>query len=254
VSRSSALLTARDAERVLRFVDRAADVGRDEPFPKEVLVELRRLVPADGVAYCELDRVRERVRHLAVVPDQHNEVGVTYWDIAAEHPVCRRHNTGDFSALKLSDFMTRAQLHRSRVYDVWFRPSGVAYQLNVSIPSPPWHTRTFLFERGVGRDFTERDRRILQALQPHLGKLWRAARTRRRLTAAMDALEHGSEHDTRCFVLLTRTGGIEFASAPARRLFTAYFEHAHDGELPPPVDTWLRRPCARSFAGRGRAG
>ena len=240
-----ATLTARDAERVLRFVGHAADAGGDEAFPKKVLVALRKLVPADCVAYCEQDRVRKRLRHLAVSPDEREDadpVEVSYWDIAAEHPVCRRRNTGDFSALKLSDFVTRAQLHRSHVYDVWFRPSGIEHQLNVSIPSPLWHTRTFLFERGGRSDFTERDRRILNTLQPHLAKLWRAARTRRRLSAAMDALEHGSDHDTRNFVLLTAHGAIEFASAPARRLLAAYFGRAHEGELPPPVAEWLASP------------
>ena len=66
-------------------------------------------------------------------------------------PVCRVHNRGDSRALKLSDFVSLRQLKRSHVYDVWFRPAGVERELNVAIPSPPWHTKTFLFDRGPGR-------------------------------------------------------------------------------------------------------
>lgn len=37
-----ATLTAGDAERVLRFVAEAAQIGGDEPFTDHVLVELRK--------------------------------------------------------------------------------------------------------------------------------------------------------------------------------------------------------------------
>jgi DNA-binding CsgD family transcriptional regulator len=233
-------LTAGDAERVLRFVADAAHVGGDEPFTEELLVGLQKLVPADSVAYCEQDRVRERLRHEVMIPeeDSADAVEVPYWDISAEHPVCRHHNTGDFRALKLSDFLTLAELHRSHVYAVWFRPWGVEHELNVAIPAPPWHTKTFLFDRGAGRDFTERDKRVLDALQPHLANLWNAARTRRRLAAAIAALEQGPEEDARGVVLLSQSGEIEFASVSARRLFNAYFGHLREDELPAVVDDW----------------
>jgi DNA-binding CsgD family transcriptional regulator len=167
-------------------------------------------------------------------------------------PVCKHHNTGRFNALKLSDFLTLTQLRRSRVYAVWFRPWGVEHELNVAIPSPPWHTKTFLFDRGVGCDFTERDRRILDTLQPHLANLWRAARTRRRLAAAMDSLEHASELDARGVVLLGRSGVIEFASAPARRLLRGYFGHVGEDELPTALTDRSASPAPTFVVHRGR--
>jgi hypothetical protein len=105
-------------------------------------------------------------------PDEHDEA--LFWAVVVnEHPVCVRHQLGDFAALKLSDFVSRRQLHESRLYDVWFRPGGIEHELNIPIPSPLWHTKTFLFDRGRGRDFTERDRLVLDRLQPHLARLWR---------------------------------------------------------------------------------
>jgi DNA-binding CsgD family transcriptional regulator len=246
-------LSARDAEHVLRFVADAAEIGGDEPFSQDVLVELRKLVPADWVTYCEQDRVRQRLRLAVCIPEDDDADGadVPYWEIAAEHPVCRRHNAGEFGALKLSDFVTLAQLHRTHVYAVWFGSYGVEHELNVAIPSPPWHTKTFLFDRGAGRDFTERDRNVLETLQPHLANLWRAARTRRRLSAAMDALEHASADDARGVVLLARSGRIEFVSAPARRLLGVYFGASQEDELPAALVAWLDSQARTLIRQRG---
>src|SRR2546421_12027648 len=58
-----AALSSRDAEHVLRFVGAAEELGGDEPFTPEVLVELGKLVEADQVGYWELDCVRRRDLH-----------------------------------------------------------------------------------------------------------------------------------------------------------------------------------------------
>src|SRR5262249_61834522 len=57
-------LAPRDAERVLRFVADAEELADDHAFTPAVLEELGRLIPADDVTYCELDRVRKRGRLL----------------------------------------------------------------------------------------------------------------------------------------------------------------------------------------------
>jgi len=241
-------LAARDAERVLRFVAEADELGGDHPFTPRVLEALGELVPADEVNYCELDRVRQRAGYWVTRPGEEvdePDLGVSYWDIAAEHPVCAAHNTGDFRALKLSDFVTLRKLRNSQVYAVWFRPFGVERELNVAIPSPPWHTKTFLFDRHAGaRDFTERDRLVLDVLQEHLGRLWRAGETRRRLQAAMDCLDSAAEHDVQGFVLLASDGRIDFASPPARRLVRDYAGETRGGMLPVVLAQWLESGAA----------
>jgi DNA-binding CsgD family transcriptional regulator len=170
-------LARRDVERLLRFVADAQEIRGDGPFTPELLEELGKLVAADSIAYCEQDRVRRLIRMIVDRPgDPDESPEVSYWEIAHEHPVCRVHNRGEFGALKLSDFVSVGRLRRSRVYALWFRPQGIQHELNVAIPSPPWHTKTFLFDRAPGSpDFTERDRLVLDLLQPHLARLWRRA-------------------------------------------------------------------------------
>ena len=212
--------TRLDAERLLRFVGEAESLDGDDPFTSELLAELGRLVPAEKVLYNELDRVRRRhVLDVRWPNGERPKAGEDeLWRFFEEHPLCVARRVGHSGAIKLSDFQTQSALHRTWAYDIGFAPFEIEYQLNVSIPSPPWRTKTFLFNRSRGgRDFTERDRLVLDLLQPHLARLWHGARTRRLLRAALSSLGQASERDSRGVILLV-DGGVEFASAPARRL------------------------------------
>jgi DNA-binding CsgD family transcriptional regulator len=245
------VLAASDAERLLRFVAEAQTIGGDQPFTPDLLVELGDLVEADWVTYCELDRVRRR--NLLAVPrtgdtDDDDFDERVFWDVVIEeHPVCVRHQLGQFDALKLSDFVSRSQLRRMRVYDLWFKPLGVEHELNVAIPSPLWHTKTFLFDRSRAADFTERDRLVLDLLQPHLAGLWQAAKTRRLLDATLAELDQAEEKAARGVILLGLGGEVEYASPPARRLLQEFFPDASKGLLPAAVTDWLAADTGRPF-------
>jgi DNA-binding CsgD family transcriptional regulator len=253
-------LTRRDAERLLRFVGEADALGGDQPFTGDLLVELGRLVEADWVTYCELDRVRRRnLLSVARTGDEDDDDDIPdefFWDfVCIVHPVCVRHQQGVFNALKLSDFLSPRELHETPLYDLWFRPYGIEHELNVAIPSPHWHTKTFLFDRsGERRDFTERDRLILDLLQPHLARLWQAARTRRLLNAALAELDRADEHDPRGVILLGAGTETDFASPPAERLLREFFGQQAEGRLPPALADWLEAdgevPLTRQLDGR----
>lgn len=238
------VLAGTDAERLLRFAATAEELGGDDPFTPDVLVELGKIVEADAVTYCAQDRVRQRHRYAVIRPgDDESDEPVPYWEIAGEHPICRRHNALDCSALKLSDFVSLRQLRRSRIYSLWFRPFETEHELSVAIPSPLWHTKTFLFDRGPGADFTERDRLVLNLLQPHLARLWRSARTKRRLRAALAALESAPQPDGRGGVVVLGPGRtVDFVSPSGRRLLRRYFGAHSDAELPAALQEWLDSP------------
>jgi DNA-binding CsgD family transcriptional regulator len=157
--------------------------------------------------------------------------------IANEHPVCRRHQRGSLEALKLSDFWTLRQLRRTRTYEIWCRPWGIEHSISSPIPSPLWHTKTFILDRRRG-DFTERDRLALDLLQPQFERIWHASRTKRLLSAALTALSGASDQDTRGAVLLDAGGTPAFMTPPARRLLHEFFGAGGD-ELPPAVVAWL---------------
>jgi DNA-binding CsgD family transcriptional regulator len=220
-----------DLEAVLRFVHEANELATEEtPFPVETLARFADIVGCDAIGVFEVDRVRRRDLPLDGRQDDR------WWEIAHQHPICRYvEETGDFRALKISDFLTRTQLHRLELYEEYLRPYGLEYEMMLPLPSPPWHERGFDFGRS-GRDFSNRDRVVLDMLSPHLVRVIRSVELRRQLDAAFAAL--GSGDVDQGIVLFDSSGHLEHATPLARQLFAKYFPAA-GVLLPQPVADWL---------------
>ena len=122
-----AALARGDAEQLLRFIAEAESIGGDQPFTPGLLVELGRLISADSVVYNELDRLRRRRILLVGRADDEGDGfeldDETRWRVLLEeHPLCLRQQEGHFGAVKLSDFLTRRELHRTWVYNNFLEP------------------------------------------------------------------------------------------------------------------------------------
>jgi DNA-binding CsgD family transcriptional regulator len=240
---------------VLRFVAAAEDLGANQLFTPELLVELGQLIDADWVTYSELDRVRRRPIYYACRPDEDEELDNAtqqywddlYWAIAEEHPICCSRRYGMDTAVKLSDFVTLSELRRSRVYALWFRPLEIERELVLAIPGPQWHTKALIFDRTKGRDFSDRDRLVLDLLRPHLTRLSEAARTRRLLERALVELERADENDVRGVILLDPVGHVELVTPPAARLLREFFPAVPAGRVPQAIADWLKDGAERSL-------
>lgn len=246
-------VSASDLQAVLGFVREAAAETGPDPFPAHLVERLRILVGAEWGSYCELDRPRREVR--ALVESPVNESGIAdevFWRIVVQHPLCRAQAQGRFDALKLSDFYSLRELHGRPLYEDWFRPAGVEYELEVAIPSPPEHTKTFLFD-GARRDFGERERSLLNLLAPHFEQLYRAAALRRLAETARAVLQDGRRLDGQGVVVLGASGSIEMAGEAARRLLSDYFADGTPTRLPPELLGWLDAQRAAARAGLVRA-
>ena len=235
-----------DAERLLRFVGEAESLGGDEPVTGDLLVELGRLVEADAIWYIEHDCMPKHLYEIARTGDEEEDYIEESCVLYLNTPIRRHRRQGNFGALKLSDFQTRGELHRTRYYEVVLRPYGYEHELEVDIPSPPSHWKTFSFDR-TERAFSERDRLLLDLLQPHLARLWQAARTRRELAAALVGLDHAEAHESRGVILLGARGEVEYASEPARRLLQ---EFAPDAALVEWLELGDRKPFVHLLGDR----
>ena len=230
----------------------AESVGGDQPFTEDLLVELGGLIEADWVTYTEVDHVHRRSLVYLPRPGDEDEDGDDLterdWELMHEHPICERwRKDGRFRALRLSDVITSRELRSKRFYAEHMLPWGVAHELKVRFDSPPWHAKTFMFNRKPKRDFTKRDRLVLELLTPHLTRLWQAARTRRLLASALDTLESAPESNARGIVLLGAGGEVEFASAAARRLLGEAFPPPTAGRLPALLVEWVASKSAKPF-------
>jgi DNA-binding CsgD family transcriptional regulator len=220
-----------DLEAVLRLVHDAGELATDEtPFGAETLARFADVIPCDEINVFEVDRVRRRNLPLDGWQDDR------WWEIAHQHPVCHYvEETGDFRALKVSDFLTRAQLHSLEFYDECFRPFGLEDLMVLPLPSPPWHELGFNLARSR-RDFSERDRDVLDLLSPHFLHLTRTIALRRRLNAALAALD--AVDADQGVVLIDSGGRLDHATPPARSLLAKYFQPAGTS-LPQAVADWL---------------
>jgi DNA-binding CsgD family transcriptional regulator len=235
-------------EATLGFLREAAAVTGPDPFPSRLLDLLRELVPSDFVAYCVLDERGGRVvayeacaRGREVDASQsEEELLPAFWQFMHEHPLCAyQARTGDFTARKFSDFVTRRQWHRLGIYAEYFRFYGVEERMVVGLPAPPLHSNVVALDRGGDRDFGERDRLVLNLLRPHLIALGGAARERRLAAALLLEPERAG------VIVLQSWDHIDFATPAAARLLARYFDHAADGLLPEPVRAWLHHDSER---------
>ena len=231
-----------DAERLLRFVAEAESFGGDHPFAGEFLTQLGRLVPADWVGYGDCDGWCSGPGpgpHFVRPGDEGLYTSIDWAAVKlvsdAENPVLLRTRQGSFDAVKLSDFLTRRELHRTRLYHLVLKPRGLEDSLGVRLRlSSQCRAKTFLFDRG-GRNFSARDRAVLDLLSPYLAQLHRASENRRHLRAALAVRE-----STRAaVVLLEDDDRISFASTAARELLDRYFG-GMTVRLPDLLAAWLR--------------
>jgi len=240
-------LASGDAERLLRFVAEAEGFGGDHPFEGEFLAQIGRLVPADWISYSECDGCSGDGPgvHFDRPGDEGLNSLVDYPAIKpvreAEDPVFMHIRQGNFTAAKTSDFFTRRRLHRTRMYDLMLKPCGfedsLSLRLRIVSASTPME---LTFDRS-GRDFSARDRAVLDVLNPHLVQLYRAYEARQHLGNAL-ALHESTQS---AVVLLEADDRVAFASTAARELLDRYFREK-GVRLPFSVASWLRERRRRA--------
>jgi DNA-binding NarL/FixJ family response regulator len=239
-------LAERDVTGLLSVVEEITVLDSVRPFPPDLLRHLGDLVGGASVFYHELDRVRQQ--SLFEASSEGHESGTTaedqegeYFRLAHEHPVCsHRTRTDDWtSVFKVSDFSFRRAFERTEIWNELYRADGVRYWMDVGLARSGPRTRVFIFTRR-GRDFDERDRLVLELLQPHLQRRYDRSKTAAEAVDALATLEEGGTDDFYDVVLCSDTGVLEFASPRSRQLLATYFG-SENGNLPQGLRAALRR-------------
>jgi hypothetical protein len=186
-----ARLTARDYGAALEFLKFAGDVGGPDPFPEPVLERLRLLVGCDCVSYGEYAGRAVRRRNIRAAPagflPVSPEVARAHDRLRHRSPLLPRTATLD-RPVRLSDCLTRREIRSHPLYEpVWRR-------LGSKNPMTLWLTDRGRILGGFGfdsasRDFTARDKLVLETLVPHLVQLHRAARARAAATGETEATQ-----------------------------------------------------------------
>ena len=214
-------LGGHDLGRVATFV---AAVGACRELPElraTMLREVRRLVDADTASYNE---VRERPEDIVAITDPDEAIRVAgvaegFAQFAAsQHPLARyQARTGDGRALRVSDFVSRRELHRLDLYHHVFVPLEVEFQVAIGLVLHPC-VIGLAANRG-SRDFSERERARLDAVRPFLVTAYAGVDARARAAASLAAMEHASPGcaGAPAIALVEGVGHIEAANEHAAR-------------------------------------
>jgi len=164
-----------------------------------------------------------------------------------QHPIIRhlrRHRDG--AVVKFSDFLTRAQYHRTALYNEYYRRSNTQEQMGFALGHDP-DAMVLMVVNHVGRlQFSEQDREVAALLRPHfmqVERTLRRLRSWRDLVAGFDAALHGGDHG--CVLLDRDLAALHLSPAVADWLQTFFPETSSlSSGLPTTVARWLRE-CDR---------
>jgi DNA-binding CsgD family transcriptional regulator len=216
-----------------------AEAWTEADVRRRALEALAELVRADVLTWDRVELATGAVRHQAVPAEAEppGAFGVFVGD-AADHPLLAAHAARRRPALRLSEAVEPRRLSHSELYGDLLRRSGVEYEIAIGL-----HTgRGEAVVAGLGRserEFSERDRDVLDIVRPGLEGALRAAEARGRLARALVARPPPGT----AVVLLDRYGEIELSSLGAERWLAEHFGAAeHPGWLPGPVALWLALP------------
>ena len=188
-------LSVSDYQSVLDVLGEAGDVAGSVPFPDPVLEALRRLVPCDVVSYHEsiggLYGVTFAGDPRGTVTEEIRESTARWWHQDLLAPTR--------GARKISDLLSQRDFRRTELYQDAARPLGVEDMFRLWLD--PRGAR-LEFDRHC-RDFSERDRDVLDLLRPHLQQLRRRGLARlpafcptSKLTREREVLDLVSEGQT----------------------------------------------------------
>jgi DNA-binding CsgD family transcriptional regulator len=185
-----------DLEALLDFVVDAGEFEFDRPYPPGIVARLGELVPNDCLAYQELDLQARRTQVLMGVDGamEDDEDETLYWSLGPCPISVYRTATGDLAAVRMSDVTDRRRYIETPFYKDYFEPFGLEHMIDLGLPAAPaWHRSFILFRTKGDRDFSERDRVVLNALRPHLARLEAEASLRRRLADALRSHDRDAE-------------------------------------------------------------
>jgi DNA-binding CsgD family transcriptional regulator len=162
-------LSSADYRGILDVLHTAGESDAAAPFPQPVLEALAQLIPCDLISYGDFDPARcHRRPPFSLLPHTHLSPAARSAWAALRHTDPLLPQRTPTQALRISDVLTKRQWHAHPLYRTIGRTNGVEHMLRVWLVAPSGVVGGLDFDRGAGRDFSQRDRLVLQTLAPHL--------------------------------------------------------------------------------------
>jgi DNA-binding CsgD family transcriptional regulator len=207
-------LHANDVRRVLDFVGEAHGAGDLDELRRFLPVGLSELIRTDYASYNEVGS--DGSVYATVI---HPEVGEPFFEewarYAHQNPLVSFYaRTRDGRAYRFSDVADQRELDRLELFSEVYRSLGVRHQIAFTLPSPPHLTFGLALSRG-GRDYSDRDRDVLNLTRPHLIQAYRNVQARERAAQLIEALRRGVDAGGEAIAIVD-AGELAFVSQTAR--------------------------------------
>lgn len=163
-------LTTKDLETLNAALLALYSFQDAQTFSSDLVRLLPTLIPAD---ICSYDAIDAQAQHadlkwtpadVVMIPDG--------FSVLAKHvndnPIVPHFmETGDGSAKMVSDFLSQRAFRSRPLYEEFYKHYGISYNLITALSINGQTTLTLAYHRGR-KEFSERDRRILNCFRPHV--------------------------------------------------------------------------------------
>jgi DNA-binding CsgD family transcriptional regulator len=247
-------LGARELEQVLEVVQAVGQAQTRDEFVSLTLGGVFQLVPCMIAAVNEVDPVASRFVYW-YEPSSFplpKDAARLLDELGGDNPLVRHTlATGDGSAWRISDLCSTEEFHATPLYRELYQPMGMEYQMSVTLPAPT--PLLFALVLGNGeRDFSDRDRLVMNALRPHLAYAWRNIRDQDRLRALVGtAQELISEQGWGVVVLWAPPE--ELTPGALVTLYRYFGRPSRTSPFPARVERWLSAQREAFSTGTGSA-
>src|SRR4051812_40255566 len=174
-----------DVGAVHGFTRSIGEARTEAELGRRALRALNELVPADVVTWDRVELATGAVHHetapVGAEPPGSFEALVEH---AADHPLLAAHAAGRRPAVRLSELVERRTFTRGELYGDLLHGAGVEYEIAIGVRSG----RGEAVVAGLGRterEFSERDRDLLDLACPDLEGALGATQARERLVRAL---------------------------------------------------------------------
>ena len=233
-------LDSAELQRIRQFLEETSVPCDLSTFASVLLPAAQRLIPSVIACYAQFDPVQGRLVAQELYPETGpSRASVEGAAILARHPVFEAWGrTGDMSALRRSDLLSRREWHRHEVFHEVYKNWGCEDSMPVGLPAPPGLMACLCSERDV--DFTETERDVLDLVRPHIAQMYRCAEM-------VSLLAQVSQSGRVRTMMLDNSGRPLLATRDGWELIAKYFpgHPVLPALFPRPVSDWLDRELAR---------
>jgi DNA-binding CsgD family transcriptional regulator len=250
-------LTWQDTQKLLHAIQELYSFHDLDSFGVKALTTIDRLVPSEIPSFFYA-KPQSREFSQTFLPDypgftpKMNESILHNW---GEHPLMKNMPRTLTGTYKVSDFTTEAELHRLEgMYHQYLKPIGCEDQMSFFLPDTQPQSWDKLVKKNYDltvlsldrsqRNFTERDRLILNLLRPHVFQAFGNAQRYHQLQQNVTQLQQSLDRSG--VICLDDAGQVKLMTSQVATWLQSYFpSHSNGNELPERLRSWVKHQLSQ---------